>query len=237
MRLWNLVPILGLLVAACTTTETGTNGDGTPTGSGTATPGPGKPKEGTTGETKPKPVDPTNDPNAKACTGTAGSIYAVNVTKLDATDAIPMCRFEGSVILVVNVASACGNTPQYKPLQEIYDKYRAQGFYVLGFPCNQFGAQESGTEKEISAFCTTQYGITFPMFAKGNVNPPDVQPLYQWIHAQKDSKGQSMAADVGWNFEKFLISRHGQILERIPDGTEPNDPAVIASIEKALAEK
>ena len=222
---------LALALVACTST-TVTEAPAGSSGSSPSTPSqPGKPQDGTTGETKPGPaVDPTNDPNAKACTGAAGSIYAVNVTKLEGTEAIPMCRFQGSVMMIVNVASACGNTPQYAPLQALYAKYRAQGFYVLGFPCNQFGSQESGSDKEISEFCTSSYGITFPMFTKGNVNPPGTQPLYQWIHAQP-----GMAADVGWNFEKFLISRTGQIVKRIPDGTQPDDPEVIAAIEAELA--
>ncbi|MBS2017016.1 MAG: glutathione peroxidase [Deltaproteobacteria bacterium] len=224
-----LPAVLFLVLAACSstaTTETPTGGTGT---GNTTTPG--KPKDGTTSDQKPAPaVDPTNDPNAKACTGAAGSIYAVNVTKLDSTDAIPMCRFEGSVLMVVNVASACGNTPQYEPLQKLYDKYRARGFYVLGFPCNQFGAQESGTEKEISTFCTSTYGITFPMFTKGNVNPPNVQPLYQWIKSQP-----GMSADISWNFEKFLVSRKGQVVKRIADGTQPDDPEVVSAIEAELA--
>ncbi len=237
MRFHGVVPLLVIAVAACSSASTDPTATGTggPSGAPTGTPStPGTPKPDPTNDTKrpPPPVDPTNDPAAKACTGAPGSIYAVNVTKLDATDSIPLCRFQGSVLMVVNVASACGNTPQYAPLQKLYDTYRAQGFYILGFPCNQFGAQESGTEKEISQFCTSNYGITFPMFTKGNVNPPDVQPLYQWIHAQP-----GMATDVAWNFEKFLISRTGQIVQRIPDGTQPDDPAVVTAIEKELAKK
>jgi len=219
-----------LALVACSST-TVTDPPASSSGTTTTPSQPGKPQDGTTGETKPgKPVDPTTDPNAAACTGAPGSIYAVNVTKLEGETAIPMCRFQGSVLLIVNVASACGNTPQYAPLQAAYDKYRSKGFYVLGFPCNQFGSQESGTDKEISEFCTSSYGITFPMFTKGNVNPPSTQPLYQWIHAQP-----GMAADVSWNFEKFLISRTGQIVKRIPDGTQPDDPEVIAAIEAELA--
>ena len=169
------------------------------------------------------------DPNGEACTGAAGELYALKARVLGATEEIPLCRFKGAVLLVVNVASHCGYTPQYAPLQTLFDQYKGQKFYVLGFPSNSFN-QESADEKEISTFCTNQYKITFPMFAIGDVNGASQQPVYTWLKSQP---GQS--ADISWNFEKFLVSRTGQVVERIAHTTEPNDPTVTSAIEAELA--
>lgn len=177
----------------------------------------------------PAAVDPTDDPNAAPCSGKPGELYALSARPLSAATDIPLCRFDGKVLLVVNVASSCGYTPQYAPLQAIYDKYRAQGFYVLGFPSKTFN-QELAGDKDVSAFCTSEYKITFPMFTIGNVNAPMEQPVYTWLKGQP-----GYADDVGWNFEKFLVSRHGKVVKRIVSATDPDDPLVIDAIEAELA--
>jgi len=181
------------------------------------------------GPDNPPVVDPTDDPNAAPCSGKAGELYALSARPLSATADIPLCRFDGKVLLVVNVASHCGSTPQYAPLQAIYDKYRAQGFYVLGFPSKTFN-QEFSDDKDVSAFCTSEYKITFPMFSIANVNAPAEQPVYTWLKGQP-----GYAEDVAWNFEKFLVSRHGKVVKRILTGTTPDDPEVTGAIEAELA--
>lgn len=141
--------------------------------------------------------------------------------------------FAGSAILVVNVASQCGLTPQYAALQRLHDRFAERGFTVAGFPCNQFGGQEPGTADEISEFCTVNYGVTFPMFAKIDVNGADRHPLYSELTAVPDAEGQ--AGDIQWNFEKFLVDRDGKIVARFRPLTEPEAPEVVAAIEANLA--
>ena len=138
--------------------------------------------------------------------------------------------YVGDVVLVVNTASKCGFTPQYEGLQTLYDTYAARGFTVLGFPCDQFGHQEPGTEDEIAAFCETSFGVTFPMFAKIDVNGSDAHPLYQWL---KDEQSGLLGGRIKWNFTKFLIGRDGTVLDRYAPQTAPADLA--GDIEKALA--
>src|SRR5512145_1909272 len=121
---------------------------------------------------------------------------------------IDLMHYQGNVLLIVNVASACGYTPQYRGLQALYDKYAPQGFAVLGFPCNQFGQQEPGTADQIAAFCQQRYGVTFPMFEKVNVNGPQQCGLYKYL-TSKDTSVQ-WAGPLQWNFEKFLLARDGQ---------------------------
>jgi len=141
--------------------------------------------------------------------------------------------YAGSTILVVNVASQCGLTPQYAGLQELQDRFGERGFTVAGFPCNQFGAQEPGTPEEISEFCSLNYGATFPMFAKIDVNGPDRHPLYTELTSVPDAEGE--AGDIQWNFEKFLIDRQGKIVARFRPLTEPQASEVISAIESSLA--
>lgn len=174
-------------------------------------------------------VDPVLDPNGEACTGQPGELYALSARALGATEDVPLCRFEGAALLIVNVASHCGYTPQYAPLQALYDKYKSQKFYVLGFPSDSFN-QESADEKEISKFCTDTYKITFPMFSIGDVNGPSQQPVYTWLKAQPDQ-----SKDIAWNFEKFLVSRDGKIVKRFLTAVEPDDPSVTSAIEAELA--
>jgi glutathione peroxidase len=140
--------------------------------------------------------------------------------------------YADSAILAVNVASECGLTPQYTGLQKLHERFAERGFTVAGFPCNQFGAQEPGTADEIRGFCTVNYGVTFPLFAKIEVNGPGRHPLYAELTQAADAAGE--AGDVQWNFEKFLIGRDGKILARFRPLTEPDAPEVVAAIEAAL---
>jgi glutathione peroxidase len=138
--------------------------------------------------------------------------------------------YVGDVVLVVNTASKCGLTPQYEGLQELYDTYAGRGFTVLGFPCDQFGHQEPGTEDEIATFCERNYGVSFPMFAKIDVNGADTHPLYRWL---KDEKRGLLGGAIKWNFTKFLVGRDGRPLSRFAPQAEPADLA--DDIEQALA--
>jgi glutathione peroxidase len=136
--------------------------------------------------------------------------------------------FKGNVLLIVNVASKCGNTPQYAGLERIYEKYKDQGFKVLGFPCNQFGGQEPGTMAEIQSFCETNYGVTFPVFQKLEVKGAHQAPLYAKLTKMEPG------GDVSWNFEKFLVAKNGDVIARFTPKTQPEDPKLIGSIEQAL---
>ena len=143
--------------------------------------------------------------------------------------------YEGNVVLVVNTASQCGLTPQYAGLQEMYEKYKDQGFVILGFPCNQFGSQEPGSEAEIKQFCSTKFNVSFPMFSKIEVNGDDADPLYKYLTA-KDAKPAGQG-EISWNFEKFLIDREGNLIGRFAPRTKPSDPELVKSVESQLAEK
>ena len=138
----------------------------------------------------------------------------------------------GKTLLIVNVASKCGLTPQYASLQEIYDRYADQGFEVLGFPCNQFGGQEPGRADEIQEFCSLNYGVTFPMFEKIDVNGSNRHPLYQELTKTADAEGHD--GDIRWNFEKFLVSPDGDVVARYSPVVKPDDPVIIADIEANL---
>jgi len=141
-----------------------------------------------------------------------------------------LAQYEGKVVLVVNVASKCGFTPQYTGLEELWITYGDRGFVILGFPCNQFGAQEAGSDLEIATFCSTTYSVTFPMFQKVEVNGAHTHPLYQWLKTA--APGLLGFNDVKWNFTKFLIGRDGQAVRRFGSDTEPK--AIAADIEKLL---
>lgn len=146
---------------------------------------------------------------------------------------VDLSKYQGKVVLVVNVASACGLTPQYEGLQNLHEKYAAKGLSVLGFPCNQFGKQEPGTEGEIADFCKANYGVEFDMFAKVEVNGDGACPLYKHLTGL-DTKPKG-AGKVSWNFEKFLIDRKGNVIGRFEPKTSPEDPALVKAIEAALA--
>jgi glutathione peroxidase len=139
--------------------------------------------------------------------------------------------YRGKALLIVNVASKCGLTPQYAGLEALHERFSKRGFSVLGFPCNQFGAQEPGTAEQISEFCTTNYGVTFPMFEKIAVNGPDRHPLYAELTAVADASGE--AGDIQWNFEKFVVSKDGAV-RRFRPKTKPDDPELVAAIEAGL---
>jgi glutathione peroxidase len=143
-----------------------------------------------------------------------------------------LAELRGRATLVVNVASKCGLTPHYQGLQELYERLHARGLEVLGFPCNQFGAQEPGSEAEIQTFCSTRYGVTFPMYAKIDVNGPGRHPLYAWLTGEPTAP--EGPGDVKWNFTKFVVGRDGRVLARFDPGTEPAAPALVAAVEKAL---
>ncbi|MCE2969592.1 MAG: glutathione peroxidase [Burkholderiales bacterium] len=142
-----------------------------------------------------------------------------------------LADYRGQVLLIVNTASRCGFTPQYKGLEEIYRRFKGRGFAVLGFPCNQFGAQEPGPESEIAEFCEINYGVSFPLFAKVDVNGPGAHPLYKYLTTAKPGLLGSEA--IKWNFTKFLVGKDGTVIERYAPTTKPEDLA--ADIEKALA--
>jgi glutathione peroxidase len=139
----------------------------------------------------------------------------------------------GKSLLVVNVASRCGLTPQYAGLEELHERFADQGFAVVGFPCNQFGGQEPGTAEEIAQFCSTTYGVSFPMFEKIEVNGEGRHPIYTQLTAVADADGA--AGDVQWNFEKFLVGPDGSVLARFRPRTAPDDPELVSAVEASLA--
>jgi len=139
--------------------------------------------------------------------------------------------YAGKVLLIVNVASKCGLTPQYEGLKKLYSDYRDDGLVVLGFPANDFAGQEPGSNEDIVTFCTTNFGIDFPMFEKITVKGPGTHPLYAALIAQSDTP----EAEISWNFEKFLVSRDGHVVRRFSPRTEPNDPELVAAIKATLS--
>lgn len=143
-----------------------------------------------------------------------------------------LSHYRGKVLLIVNTASQCGLTPQYAGLEALYREYRDRGLEILGFPCNQFGGQEPGSAEEIAEFCSTQYGVTFPMMEKIEVNGAGRHPVYQALTPIADASGHT--GDIRWNFEKFLISADGTKVTRFSPKTKPDDPTVIAALEAAL---
>ena len=159
------------------------------------------------------------------------SVYDIDINALDGEPDL-LEGLKGKAALFVNVASKCGLTPQYTGLEKLHEKYEARGFTVLGFPCNQFLFQEPGNAEKIATFCSTKYGVTFPLYEKVKVKGKDQHPLYEVLSESKDDEGQ--AGNVKWNFEKFLISPDGEVLRRFRPRTVPEDPTVIAAIEEAL---
>ena len=138
--------------------------------------------------------------------------------------------YEGKVVMLVNVASKCGFTPQYAGLQELYSQYRDRGFEILGFPANNFGEQEPGTDEEIAEFCELNYGVSFPMFSKISVKGDDIHPLYQQI----TSRPEPIGGEVKWNFQKYLVDRQGNVVARFGSRTTPDDPGLVAKVEELL---
>ena len=157
-------------------------------------------------------------------------IYSFSADSIDG-EQIQLNKYQGKVLLIVNTASHCGFTPQYAGLQKLYDKYKDQGFIVLGFPCNQFGSQEPGDNKNIRNFCQLNYGVTFPMFAKINVNGDKAHPLFQYL---RETKSGLLGNNIKWNFTKFLINKQGVPVERYASITSPEK--IEKEIEKLLGE-
>jgi glutathione peroxidase len=148
------------------------------------------------------------------------SIFDIKIKTINGEEQ-SMSTYKGKVLVIVNTASKCGFTPQYKALQELYERYQFEGLEILGFPCNQFMSQEPGDEEEIKSFCQLNYGVTFPMFAKVDVNGSDAHPLF--THLTKEAPGLLGSKAVKWNFTKFLIDRHGKAVERFSPNTDPKE--------------
>ena len=160
------------------------------------------------------------------------SLYDIPLKDIDGKDT-SLKAYQGKVLLVVNVASKCGYTPQYEGLQAVYKKYADQGFVVLGFPCNDFLSQEPGTAEEIKTFCSSKYNVTFPLFAKLHVKGAEQHPLY----AALTEKGATLPGAISWNFNKFIIGRDGKVLKRFGSGSKPESTEVTKAIEAALLAK
>ncbi|HKF26099.1 MAG TPA: glutathione peroxidase [Candidatus Acidoferrum sp.] len=160
------------------------------------------------------------------------SIYDFTVNSIDG-EPTALARYQGQVVLVVNVASRCGFTPQYAALEKVYEKYRDRGFVVVAFPANNFGGQEPGSDKEIKTFCSTRYNVTFPMMAKVSVKGDDKTPLYRFL-TDKPANPQT-GGEIQWNFTKFLVGADGKIVARFEPNVTPDDPKVIVAIEQALS--
>ena len=161
-----------------------------------------------------------------------GGLFDLPLKDIDG-QATSLAPYRGKVFLVVNVASKCGYTPQYAGLEGLYQKYKDRGFAVLGFPCNQFGGQEPGTDAEIKQFCSSKYQVTFPMFDKIDVNGAQRHPLY----AALAGKESPFPGDIRWNFSKFLIGRDGKILKRFESAAKPDSAELVQAVEAALAAK
>jgi glutathione peroxidase len=163
----------------------------------------------------------------------ASNIYDFTLPSIDGRP-MPLADFKGKVVLVVNVASRCGYTPQYSALEALYEKYKDQGFVIVGFPANNFGAQEPGTNQEIKTFCSRKYSVTFPLYSKVSVKGDDQTPLYQYLTKQTDPP---IAGEIKWNFTKFLVDRNGHVIQRFESAVRPDSKEVISAVEKQLSQK
>lgn len=161
------------------------------------------------------------------------SVYEFTLSSIDGQPA-PLAAYKGKVVLLVNVASRCGFTPQYTALEAVYEKYKDRGFVIVGIPANNFGSQEPGTNQEIKTFCQTKYSVTFPMMSKVSVKGDDTTPLYQFL-TDKAANPQT-GGEIKWNFTKFLVGPDGHIVARFEPAVTPDSPEVTAAIEKALAQ-
>jgi glutathione peroxidase len=159
------------------------------------------------------------------------NVHDFKATGITGAD-VDLSQYKGKVLLIVNTASNCGFTPQYKGLEKVYDQFKDKGVEVLGFPCNQFGGQEPGTEEEIGAFCEKNFGVTFPLFAKVDVNGDDTHPLF--AHLKKEAPGILGTQAIKWNFTKFLVRKDGRVFKRYAPNTTPEE--LLGDIEKLLAE-
>ncbi len=162
------------------------------------------------------------------------TVYDFNVKDIDGSD-VSLSKYKGKVLLIINVASLCGNTPQYSDIEAMYKKYQDKGLVILGFPANNFMGQEPGSNTEIKQFCTSKYAVTFPMFSKISVKGKDIAPLYAYL-TEKPQNG-AVDAPVTWNFQKFLIGKDGKVITSFSPKTKVTEPEVISAVEKALAAK
>jgi glutathione peroxidase len=160
------------------------------------------------------------------------TVFDFTLNSIDGQPA-PLSTYKGKLVLLVNVASRCGYTPQYAGLETLYEKYKDRGFVIVGIPANNFGAQEPGTNQEIKAFCTSKYHVTFPMMSKVSVKGGDITPLYQFLTDK--SQNPKTGGEIAWNFTKFLIGPDGKVLARFDSAVEPNSPQLTSAVEKALA--
>ncbi len=165
------------------------------------------------------------------CLFGASSVYDFTLDSIDGQPA-PLAEYKGKVLLLVNVASKCGFTPQYTALEALYEKYKGQGLVVIGFPANNFMAQEPGTNEEIKTFCTRKYNVTFPMYTKISVKGNDKAPLYQFL--TDSGANPTTGGEIKWNFTKFLVARDGKVISRFEPAVKPDSPEVVGAIEKAL---
>ena len=161
----------------------------------------------------------------------ASSVHEFTLDSLKG-EATPLANFKGKVMLVVNVASQCGFTPQYEGLQALYMKYKDQGLVITGFPANNFGGQEPGSNEEIGAFCKSKYGVTFPMFSKISVKGADIAPLYKFLTDK--TANPKTGGDIQWNFTKFLVDRNGKVIQRFEPAVTPESPEIQNAIAAAL---
>jgi glutathione peroxidase len=160
----------------------------------------------------------------------ASGLYSFTLNSIDGKPA-PLADYKGKVALLVNVASQCGYTPQYAPLESVYEKYKDQGFVILGFPANNFGAQEPGTNEEIKTFCNRKYSVTFPMYAKISVKGADQAPLYAYLTTQT---APGISGEIKWNFTKFLVDKNGNVVKRFEPAVTPDSKEVVSAIEAEL---
>jgi len=172
---------------------------------------------------------------SKSEKGAKASVLDHDMETLDGKKVNLEKKYKGKVVLLVNVASKCGNTKQYKPLEALHEKYGKEGLAIVGVPCNQFGGQEPGTAKEIAEFCDANYGVKFDLMAKVEVNGEKAAPLYKELTSKETDP--KFAGKIPWNFEKFLINRDGQVVARFNHKTQPDSSEVVAAIEKELAKK
>jgi glutathione peroxidase len=161
----------------------------------------------------------------------ASSVHEFTLKSIDGKTT-PLANYKGKVVMIVNVASRCGYTPQYTQLEAVYAKYKDQGLVILGFPANNFMGQEPGTDEEIKTFCSTKYNVTFPLFSKISVKGDDKAPLYQFLTDK--TVNPTTGGEIGWNFTKFLVDRNGKVIQRFDTKTKPDAPEVISAIEAAL---
>ena len=162
------------------------------------------------------------------------SVLDFHVKDIDGKE-VDLAKYKGKVFLIVNTASQCGNTPQYKDLEALYEKHKDEGFEVLAFPANEFGKQEPGSNEEIKEFCSTKYKVSFPLFSKIVVNGKGIDPLYQYLTSKETNP--KFGGKIEWNFDKFLVNRNGEVIARFKHRANPSSKEIVTAIETALAEK